>query len=250
MFVHELSLPNRLRKPREYGITMVNDVGSYGISFIEDLLQSVGDYIDIVKLGIGTAVVTTRLEEKVALFQKYGIRVYFGGTVFEAFLKQDKLSDYEKWMEKLGISTVEVSSGILNLTVEEKVKYIKRFAKNFTVVSEVGSKDVDNIMPPYLWVDAISKELDAGAWKVITEGRDEGTVGIYRSTQEIRMDLIEEIAYYIPVNKLIFEAPQHKQQIWFINKFGANVNLGNIRFDDVLVLETQRVGLRYDTFIL
>jgi phosphosulfolactate synthase len=241
-----LSLPERSRKPRQAGITHVLDKGT-GLRQVEDLLASAADYVDLVKLGWGTGYITQDLRDKIKLYHDAGIPVYFGGTLLELAILQSRFDDYRELVQGLGLSHVELSTGIIELSTEDKVRYIRTLKKDFVVLSEVGSKDPQNVLPPYRWVEAIQAELDAGAWKVICEARESGTVGIFHANGEVKSGLVDEIVSNIPPSRLIFEAPQKGQQVWFIRKFGSDVNLGNISTFDVIPLETLRLGLRGDT---
>jgi phosphosulfolactate synthase len=230
--------------PRNGGLTHVIDKG-LGPRAWEDVLETSGDYIDIVKLGWGTAYVTPNLERKLEILR--GKPVVIGGTFFEAVLAQGKADEYKRWLSQLGLTHVELSDGVIDISRERKLELIEDFARDFTVLSEVGSKDAEVNYAPYLWVEWIKQELDAGAWKVITEGREGGTAGIYRPTGEMRTGLVDEIAHEIDVGELIFEAPTKASQAWFVKHFGPGVNLGNIPPDEVIPLETLRLGLRGDT---
>jgi phosphosulfolactate synthase len=241
-----LSLPKRPPKPRQVGLTHVIDKG-FTLAQIEGLFDLAGDYIDIVKLGWGTSYVTHNLRRKLDLYAGLGVPVVLGGTLWEACVAQGKFEPWRAWVSDLGLRHVEVSDGTIQLPHEQKLDYIARLAQDFIVLSEVGSKDVEDIVAPYRWVEQIEGELRAGAWKVITEARETGTAGIYRRDGEIRMGLIDEIVHAIDPNRLLFEAPQKAQQVWFIKKFGPNVNLGNIPPEEVIALETLRLGLRADT---
>jgi phosphosulfolactate synthase len=243
-----LSIPGRPSKPREAGITHVIDKG-LSLRQVEDMLEVSADMIDIVKLGWGTAYVTPTLKEKLAMFKAAGIPVVLGGTFWEVCLTQQKLDDYRRWVDQLGLHHVEVSDGTISLNHDAKLEYIHQLAQDYVVLSEVGSKDLETVIAPYRWVNMIEAELRAGAWKVITESRESGTAGIYRGTGEVRMGLIDEIVHAIDPNQLLFEAPQKAQQVWFITTFGPNVNLGNIPPDEVIALETLRLGLRADTLV-
>ena len=243
-----LSLPERGAKPRTTGITHVLDKG-LGPSQVADLLAVAADSIDIVKLGWGTAAVTTSLREKVAVYRDAGIPVCLGGTLLEVVLRQNKLDEYVAWVQGLGIDHVEVSDGTIALDHDAKLDIIRRLAKEFTVLSEVGSKSEDVIFAPKRWVEMIQKELEAGSWKVITEGRESGTVGVYHADGAVKEGLIDEIRDSIDPGQLVFEAPAKKQQAWFIKHFGSNVNLGNIAPDEVVSVETLRLGLRGDTLL-
>ncbi len=240
-------IPERTAKPRHSGITMVMDKGM-PLKETEDVLTTYGDYIDVVKLGWATSFVYPHLEKKLALYREAGIPAYFGGTLFEAFLVRGQFDDYRKILDKFDVKFAEVSDGSIELPHEEKCQYISKLAEQVTVLSEVGSKDAEKIIPPYKWIELMQKELDAGAWKVIGEAREGGNVGLFRSTGEVRSGLVEEILTKIPFEKIIWEAPVKEQQVWFIKLLGSNVNLGNIAPHDVIPLETIRLGLRGDTF--
>jgi phosphosulfolactate synthase len=241
------NIPERTQKPRKNGITLALDKG-FSLLEAEQWLSVASEHIDVVKLGWGTAFVTPKLTEKIALYQSAGIHVYFGGTLFEAFVIRNQFEDYIKVLHKYNLQHVEVSDGSIAIPHEEKLKYIERLAKEFTVFSEVGSKDVNKVIAPYRWIEMMQAELNAGSWKVITEAREGGNAGIFRNTGEVREGLIEEILNSLPSERIIFEAPKKEQQVWFIKLLGSNVNLGNIAPNDVIPLETIRLGLRGDTF--
>jgi phosphosulfolactate synthase len=240
-------IPERTLKPRDAGFTMVMDKG-LSIREVENLLETSGEYIDIVKLGWSTSYVTPKLKEKLEVYKSAGIPTYFGGTLFEAFIIRNQFDDYRKILDKYQMTFAEVSDGSIDLNHEDKCTYIRELAKQVTVLSEVGSKDVQKIIPPYKWIQLMQAELDAGSWKVIGEAREGGTVGLFRSTGEVRSGLVEEILTKIPFEKIIWEAPQKEQQVWFIKLLNNNVNLGNIAPNEVIPLETLRLGLRSDTF--
>ncbi len=241
------SIPERSKKPRESGFTMAMDKG-LSVREAEDFMDVAGDYVDIVKLGWGTSYVTTRLEDKIKVYTDAGIPVYFGGTLFEAFIVRGQFDDYCRLLDTYKLQYCEVSDGSIELNHEVKLEYIRKLAANFTVLSEVGSKDAEKIIPPYKWIQLMQTELDAGAWKVIGEAREGGNVGLFRSTGEVRSGLVEEILTQIPTERIIWEAPQKAQQVWFIKLCGSNVNLGNIAPNEIIPLETIRLGLRGDTF--
>jgi phosphosulfolactate synthase len=226
------------------GLTHVIDKG-LGPRAWEDVLETCGDYISIVKLGWGTAYVTPNLRRKLEVLR--GKPVVIGGTFLEAVIAQDKVDEYKRWVTDLGLTHVEISDGVIDLPRERKLELIADLARDFTVLSEVGSKDAEVNIAPYLWVEWIKEELAAGARKVITEGREGGTAGIYRPSGEMRTGLVDEIAHEVDVGDLIFEAPTKASQAWFIKQFGPSVNLGNIPPDEVIPLETLRLGLRGDT---
>jgi len=230
---------------RDGGLTHVIDKG-LGPRAWEDVLETSGEYIDIVKLGWGTGYVTPNLQRKLEVLR--GKRVVIGGTFLEAVWTQGKLDDYKRWLGELGLTHVEVSDGVIDLPREEKLALIEEFAREFTVLSEVGSKDPDVVYAPYQWVEWIKEELDAGAWKVITEARESGNAGIFHKSGEMRTGLIDEIVHDIELDNLMFEAPTKGAQAWFIRKFGPGVHLGNIPPEEVIPLETLRRGLRADTF--
>src|SRR5437868_1585844 len=229
---------------RDGGLTHVLDKG-LGPRAWEDVLETSGPYIDIVKLGWGTAYVTPNLRAKLDVLREKPVVV--GGTFFEVVLTLDKLDEYKRWLEQLGLTHVEISDGVIDLPRERKLELIAELARDFTVLSEVGSKDAEVVFAPYQWVEWIREELAAGAWKVITEGREGGTAGIYRPTGEMRTGLVDEIVHEVPIADLVFEAPTKSSQAWFIRHFGPSVNLGNIPPDEVIALETLRLGLRGDT---
>jgi phosphosulfolactate synthase len=230
--------------PRNGGLTHVLDKG-LGPRAWEDVLETCGDYIDIVKLGWGTAFITPNLRRKLDVLRPKPVVI--GGTFLEAVIGQGKVDEYKRWIQDLGLTHVEISDGVIELPREQKLELIADFAQDFTVLSEVGSKDAEVNYAPYLWVEWIREELDAGAWKVITEGREGGTAGIYRPTGEMRTGLVDEIVHEIAVDDLVFEAPTKAAQAWFVKHFGPGVNLGNIPPEEVIPLETLRLGLRGDT---
>ncbi|MDZ4714318.1 MAG: phosphosulfolactate synthase [Cytophagales bacterium] len=242
------NLPERTTKPRQLGITMAMDKG-LSVRQAEDFMSTSADSVDIVKLGWATSYVTPNLKEKIKIYTDAGIPCYFGGTLFEAFIIRDQFDDYRKLLDTYGLKYAEVSDGSIDLDHEKKCNYIKLLKSQVTVLSEVGSKDADKIIPPYQWIELMQKELDAGAWKVIGEAREGGNVGLFRGTGEVRSGLVQEILTKIPFDKIIWEAPQKAQQVWFIKLLGANVNVGNIAPEEVVPLETIRLGLRGDTFL-
>jgi phosphosulfolactate synthase len=240
-------VPERTNKPRVYGYTMAMDKG-LSLREVEDFISVAGEYVDVVKLGWATSFVTPNLDEKIKVYHEANIPVYFGGTLFEAFVVRNQFEDYRRILDKYGMSFAEVSDGSADMEHSRKCEYIRKLAEQVTVLSEVGSKDAAKIMPPYKWIELMQAELDAGAWKVIGEAREGGNVGLFRSSGEVRSGLVEEILTKIPFEKIIWEAPQKEQQVWFIKLLGANVNVGNIAPNEVIPLETIRLGLRGDTF--
>lgn len=240
-------IPPRSEKPREKGITMVMDKG---LSFreAEDFIETCSPYTDIIKLGFGTSYVTPNLDKKLNLYREAKVPFYFGGTLFEAFIMRNQFDDYLRLIEKYKLEYVEVSDGSINLPLSEKCNYISKLTLYCKVLSEVGSKDANIIYAPYQWVQFMRAEFEAGAWKVIAEAREAGNVGVFRSTGEPRMGLVAEIIHELGSEKIIWEAPQKSQQVWFLKTQGCNVNLGNIAPNEVIPLETLRLGLRSDTF--
>lgn len=241
------NIPVRTQKPRTKGFTMAMDKG-LSLREVEDFVDSCGDFVDIVKLGWATSYVTNNLSQKLALYEEAGIPVYLGGTLFEAFIVRGQFDDYRTVLDKYNLKFAEVSDGSISLNHDKKCEYISTLAKQVTVLSEVGSKDAAKIIPPYKWIEQMQTELDAGAWKVIGEAREGGNVGLFRDSGEVRQGLVEEILTKIPEDKIIWEAPIKSQQVWFIKLIGANVNLGNISPNEIIPLETIRLGLRGDTF--
>ncbi|HTW41008.1 MAG TPA: phosphosulfolactate synthase [Solirubrobacteraceae bacterium] len=239
-------MPPRSVKPREHGITHVLDSG-LSLAEVEGLLEVAGEVIDIVKLGWGTALVSANLRPKLRLLADNEIPVVLGGTLTELAIRQGRVDGLVAWLRELGLRHVEVSDGTIPLPGERKRELIERLSREFVVLAEVGSKDTDFIMAPYVWVEQIERDLQAGAWKVIAEARESGTAGIYRATGEVRTGLIDEIVHAIDPDRLIFEAPLRAQQVWLLKRFGTECNLGNIAPADVLSLETLRLGLRSDT---
>lgn len=241
-----LELPPRSCKPREHGLTHVIDRG-ISLAQIDGLIESIGEAVDIVKLGWGTAVVTANLTRKLERYAEHGVPVVLGGTLTEIAVSQGRIDGMVRWLHELGLRHVEVSDGTIAMEPERKRELIARLAQEFTVLSEVGSKDAAEIMAPYVWVEQIKGELEAGAWKVIAEARESGNAGIYRADGEVRSGLIDEIAHEVDPRRMIFEAPLKQQQVWLLTFFGRECNLGNIVPEDVLSLETLRLGLRSDT---
>jgi phosphosulfolactate synthase len=242
-------IPERVKKPRDHGITMVMDKG-LSIEETKNFLSVAETYVDIVKLGFGTSFVTPNLDKKLQVYKDAGIPIYFGGTLFEAFLIRGQLEDYIRICGEYGVSYMEVSDGSIDIDHKEKCNLIERLTKYGTVLSEVGSKDAAHIIPPYKWIELMRAELKAGATFVIAEAREAGNVGIYRGTGEVREGLVQEILTQIPAEKILWEAPQKSQQLYFIELVGANVNLGNIAPNEMIALEAMRIGLRGDTFDL
>jgi phosphosulfolactate synthase len=242
-----LKLPERSVKPRQVGITHVLDRG-LSTAEVDGMVEVVGGSVDLVKLGWGTALATANLERKLERYREHGIPTVLGGSLTELAIAQGQLDRLIAWVQQLGLAHFEISDGTIALEHGRKLELIARLAEDFTVLSEVGSKDdTGAITPPYLWVEQMRAELDAGAWKVIAEGRESGTAGIFRPSGEVREGLIGEIVHDIDPDSILFDAPRKEQQVWFVRRFGPNVNLGNVPVDEVLALETLRLGLRSDT---
>jgi phosphosulfolactate synthase len=228
---------------------MVMDKG-LSINEVHNFLSIAYPHVDIVKLGFGTSFVTPNLREKIEVYQSYNIPLYFGGTLFEAFLVRNQFEDYIAICKDYNINYLEVSDGSVTIPHTEKCGYIEKLTKYGTVLSEVGSKDTEHIIPPYKWIELMRAELEAGSTYVIAEAREAGNVGIYRGSGEVREGLVQEILTQIPSEKILWEAPQKMQQLYFLELLGCNVNLGNIAPSEVIPLEAMRIGLRGDTFHL
>jgi phosphosulfolactate synthase len=242
-----LKLPERSAKPRQVGISHVLDRG-LSIAEVDGLIEVAGDSVDLVKLGWGTALATGNLVPKLDRYRQHGIPVVLGGSLTELAIAQGQLEPLVEWVQHLGLEYFEISDGTIALEHDRKLELIDRLARDFQVLSEVGSKDdTGAITPPYLWVEQMRQELDAGAWKVIAEGRESGTAGIFRPSGEVREGLINEIVHGIDPDQILFDAPRKDQQVWFVRRFGPDVNLGNVPTVEVLALETLRLGLRSDT---
>ena len=246
---HWLDVPEREAKPRNRGLTHVIDKG-LNLRDIEGLFDTAGEFVDIVKLGWGTALVTGNLERKLERYRAHEIPVVLGGTLTELAISRGRLDELIAWVHDLGLEYFEISDGTIELEHPRKLELIERLAQEFTVLSEVGSKDdTGAITPPYVWVEQMRAELAAGAWKVIAEGREAGTAGIFRPSGEVREGLIGEIVHEIAPARIMFDAPRKDQQVWFVRRFGPEVNLSNVPVGEVLALETLRLGLRSDTFL-
>ena len=241
------NIPNRPVKPRETGLTMVIDKG-LGVREAADMAEMGSSCIDFVKFGFGTSLLTNKLKEKLDIYRQNGIIPYFGGTLFELFVIRNDFDGYRKFVDSCKLTHVEVSDGSYEMPQEDKLKYIETLAKDFTVLSEVGSKKADVVYTMEEWVKMMKDELAAGSWKVIAEAREAGNIGIYNSDGSANKGLINGIIKEIDINKILWEAPQKQQQVMFIKLIGPNVSLGNIATADILSLETLRLGLRGDTF--
>jgi phosphosulfolactate synthase len=242
-------MPDRLARPRTNGITMVMDKG-LSVEEAKNFLSVAHPHVDIIKLGFGTSYVTPNLTDKLAIYRSYNLPIYFGGTLFEAFLVRNAFNEYIEVCKQFEVQYMEVSDGSINIPHTEKCGYIEKLTQHGVVLSEVGSKDAAHIIPPYKWIELMRAELNAGSTYVIAEAREAGNVGIYRGSGEVREGLVQEILTQIPAEKIIWEAPQKAQQLYFIELIGCNVNLGNIAPSEVIPLEAMRIGLRADTFDL
>jgi phosphosulfolactate synthase len=240
-------LPERSEKPRQTGLNMIMDKGLSPLE-AKNLCDSASHLVDFVKLGFGTSAITKGLEEKISIYRSEGIQVYLGGTLFEAFLIRNMVEDYIRLVKRLGLETVEVSDGSMKIPHKDKCGYIRKLSADFRVISEVGSKDASVHLDTNTWIDSMMSELEAGAFKVIAEARESGNVGIFDASGKAETSLIDQITAKIPAEQIIWETPLKAQQVWFIKKFGSNVNLGNIASNEVIALETLRLGLRGDTF--
>lgn len=240
-------IPERTLGKRDYGLTMMMDKG-LSLKESEHFIESSSPYTDLVKFGFGTALITRDLKEKVRLYQSAGLKPYFGGTLFEMFYVRGEFDAYRKFVSESGLDNVEVSDGTIKMEHDEKLECISILAKDFQVLSEIGSKIKGVELPNQLWVSHMKTELESGAWKVIAEARESGTIGIYDSDGKANSELIADIMKEISVNDVLWEAPNKAQQTMFIKLVGANVNLGNIAPNEVLSLEALRRGMRGDTF--
>lgn len=240
-------IPERPSKPRESGLTMMMDKG-LSVQEAVNFVESSGEYTDLVKFGFGTGLITSQIEAKIRLYKETGIITYLGGTLFEAFIIRGLFDDYRKLLDKYALEAAEISDGSMALPHDEKLNYIRLLSSQVTVLSEVGSKVAGVVIPPDKWVGMMKAELEAGSWKVIAEARESGTIGIYNKDGSANTGLIDDIVGHINPDDVLWEAPNKNQQVWFIKLLGANVNLGNIATQEVVALETLRLGLRGDTF--
>lgn len=247
-----LDTPKRSDKPREHGLTSLIDNG-VPTRYFTDVIESNAHLIDVVKFGWCTAVVTKDIEEKIECLVENDVKYYFGGTLFEKALAQKKLDAYYKFLKHHNCEIMEVSDGTLQISGKDKARHIADFSQEFYVLSEVGKKDIEEAdrMPIAQWIDEILADLFAGAKKVILESRESGKSGICDSTGRLRKDLVHSISNSgFRLSDAIWEAPNKALQTELISSLGPNVNLGNIAFDDVIGLETLRLGMRSDTFSL
>lgn len=241
------NLPNRPEKQRTSGQTMVIDKG-LGLNQAIDMVEIAGEYIDFVKLGFGTSIISGKLKEKIELYKKHNIIPYFGGTMFEAFYIRKQLNEFIDYVNKFEIELIEISDGAMDINHDEKCELIQRLSLNQNVISEVGSKDASKEIPINQWIEMMNKELNAGSLKVIAEARESGNLGVFNTSGNPKQEMIDALNNEVGSENILWEAPAKSQQVWFIKNFGPNVNLGNIAPTDVLSLETIRLGLRGDTF--
>lgn len=241
-------IPERTSKNRKSGITMVMDKG-LSLRETENFLSAAAEYTDFIKFGFGTSLLCKDLKKKIKAYKEAKIKPYFGGTLFEAFYIRNLLNDYLRYIDKFKINVIEVSDGSMIIPHEKKCEIIERLSKNYTVISEVGSKDAGTFIPQPLWIKMMKNELAAGAFKVIAEARESGNVGIYNAKGNAETELITNIIKQIKAENIIWETPLKAQAVWFINLLGANANLGNIAPNEVIPTETLRLGLRGDTFL-
>jgi len=241
------NIPKRPAKPRSNGLTMIMDKG-LSLNEAENMIVLKSELTDIVKLGFGTSLLTRYIDKKISLYREAGIDVYTGGTLFEAFIVRNQLDDFYRLMDKLKLEMVEVSDGCIQMEHEKKCELIHKLSKDFKVISEIGSKDESLTIEDDKWISHMKKELEAGSWKVIAEAREGGNVGMFETDGEIKEQLIKKITKEIDQSNILWEAPLKKQQVWFINELGTNVNLGNISPNSIISLECLRLGLRGDTF--
>ncbi len=240
-------IPERTKKQRHNGITMVMDKG-LSVRETEDFISSAGEFVDFVKFGFGTSLITKNLEEKIKLYTEANIRPYFGGTLFEMFLVRGLYDEFRRFIDKYKLDLIEISDGSISLSHQEKLRYIKELSSQATVISEVGSKVAGVVISKEKWVEMMKLELEAGSYKVIAEARESGNIGIYNPDGTANKELISDIIEHVNTDNIIWEAPNKPQQVWFIKLLGCNVNLGNIAPNEVIPLETLRLGLRGDTF--
>jgi len=241
------NIPKRPEKPRTNGLTMIMDKG-LSLNEAENMIVLKSELTDIVKLGFGTSLLTRYIDKKISLYKEAGIDVYTGGTLFEAFIVRNQIDDFYRLMDKLKLEMVEVSDGCIQMEHDKKCELIHKLSKDFKVISEIGSKDESLTIEDDKWVSYMKKELEAGSWKVIAEAREGGNVGMFETDGEIKEQLIKKITKEIDESNILWEAPLKKQQVWFINELGSNVNLGNISPNSIISLECLRLGLRGDTF--
>ena len=240
-------MPERPSKPRTKGLTMVMDKG-LSVREAEDFMSVGSEFTDFVKLGFGTSIITRDLKKKIKVYKKAGVIPYFGGTLFEIFIVRNMYDDFVRFIHENEITLIEISDGSYDMEHSRKLEYINKLSKIATVISEVGSKKKEIVYSPEQWVAMMKAELEAGSVKVIAEARESGTIGIYNDDGSVNHPVVDAISTHVNLDNVIWEAPMKSQQAWFIKHFGANVNLGNIPPNEIIPLETLRLGLRGDTF--
>ncbi|HPC98673.1 MAG TPA: phosphosulfolactate synthase [Bacteroidales bacterium] len=240
-------MPDRPGKPRQIGLTMVMDKG-LSLRQAEDFMSVGSHYTDFVKLGFGTSLLTPGVGKKIKMYTGAGVVPYLGGTLFEAFIVRKMFDEFVELIKKLELTMVEISDGSYDLDHGRKLEYINKLSQSVTVISEVGSKKKDVVYTPEQWVSMMKSELEAGSVKVIAEARESGTIGIFNDDGSINKPVVDAISSHVKLENVIWEAPMKSQQAWFIKHFGPNVNLGNIPPEEIIPLESLRVGLRGDTF--
>jgi phosphosulfolactate synthase len=241
-------IPERPAKPRKSGLTMVMDKG-LSLQETENFCDVASEYTDLLKLGFGTGLLTPHLKEKIRIYKDAGLNPYFGGTLFEAFIARNMFDEYRKFITDNDMEIVEISDGVLPIDHEKKCQYIQTLSKDFTILSEVGTKLKGKEISNEEWVSWMQTELQAGAWKVIAEARESGNIGIYNEDGSANSTLVLDIRKQVNADDILWEAPLKSQQVWFIKLLGSNVNLGNIASNEVIPLETLRRGLRGDTLL-
>lgn len=214
------------------------------------LLEAAGEFIDLWKFGWGSAYLDRQLEPKLALLAQHGVRACLGGTLLEIAWSQGKVEQCLGWAAEAGVPLVEVSRGVMPMSLPDKARLIARATRSFTVLSEVGIKDPEQQLEPEQWKTEVGEDLAAGAWLVVTEGRESGTVGTYDANGVVVEEVIDAVVAVAGHERILFEAPLKDQQAWYINRFGPDVNLGNVALDDVVNVEAMRLGLRADTAVL
>jgi phosphosulfolactate synthase len=244
-----LKLPSRIPKPRTNGISVITDFGTPAQA-LRDTLTSYHPYVDIAKLSVGSAYLEPKLDEKLGIYREFKVETFFGGTLFEKYYQQCAAAAYVHFLRKHRVEWIEISNGAIDLPLNRRMQIVRELSGEFKVLAEVGCKDTDKIMPPSQWIEEMQSLLSAGATYVVTEGRDSADAGIYRTSGEIREGLVSDIIKSIETSKIIFEAPNAKNQMYFVNLLGPNVSLGNVAIEDLLLLEAQRCGLRYETFFV
>jgi phosphosulfolactate synthase len=244
-----LELPPRGAKPRAAGLTHVLDKG-LPLSDLPGYLQAAAPHIDVWKLGWGTSYLEPDPATKVGVLSRHDIRACVGGTLLEAAWTQGKAKDLLVWAEDQGFPCVEVSNGAVDMPLSDKRTLIAEAADRFTVLSEVGSKDPAVPVSAGEWAEEMAGDVEAGASWVLTEGRESGTVGLYEPDGSVREAVVDAVVSTAGLARVVFETPRKDQQAWFINRFGPDVNLGNVALTEVLGLEALRLGLRADTIDL